>query len=313
MGLTALPTNEDGSLGRDKVDLDAVPELQHYVPAQEYNNLVDAVVDLAEEVGLSDGSTPGSLVKRIGDIEGGGGDLILEWNGVDISQFAAAETWNSAAQGGGNATPGTLSVAVDAAAPGGKVLRYETNGGGGAWLWLLADALEVRRFVVVLDFWRTNVGMWTGVALVGDDTAGVHAYGLGFGPGGNINMSRVDDGTWVASGTTPSGPATSGDSASADTPGYGAQIILEVSGDKVAGLAPRFTLYGNDRAKGNSTNGLNLSRERWDDYLGSAPPAPWETTEAAKVGLFLRSNNNGDPGTFMELSGFRVLKHPADR
>lgn len=73
MGLATLPTQTDGSLGRPKkwtplggsesvlLDYDFTPE--------EWNARGEAIAALAAEVGVTDGSTPGSLVERVGDLE----------------------------------------------------------------------------------------------------------------------------------------------------------------------------------------------------------------------------------------------------
>jgi hypothetical protein len=65
MTITVLPTRDDDSLGREKQErpwaLPHTPDLDYETTVDEQNRLVDAVIELAEEVGLSDGSTPGSL------------------------------------------------------------------------------------------------------------------------------------------------------------------------------------------------------------------------------------------------------------
>ena len=69
MGLTSLPTKTDGSLGRVKStlpDSDPSPDLDYYVTAAEHEAIKTAVVDIANEVGLHDGSTPGSINSVLG-------------------------------------------------------------------------------------------------------------------------------------------------------------------------------------------------------------------------------------------------------
>lgn len=63
MGLTSIPTETDGSLGRDKADLAAVPNLDNHISAAEYNVLKKAVAEMAASVGLGDGSTANSLME----------------------------------------------------------------------------------------------------------------------------------------------------------------------------------------------------------------------------------------------------------
>lgn len=73
MGLTSLPTKTDGSIGRVKSTLpgsDPSPDLDYYVVASEHEAIKSALVDVCAEVGLSDGSTIGSLVERVDALEG---------------------------------------------------------------------------------------------------------------------------------------------------------------------------------------------------------------------------------------------------
>ena len=74
MGLTTLPTQTEESLGKVKKATPLARETQpdYDVTADQHNALVAAVVGLAEEVGLSDGSTAGSLVERVDALEIGG-------------------------------------------------------------------------------------------------------------------------------------------------------------------------------------------------------------------------------------------------
>ena len=69
MGLTRIPTKTDDDLGREKTDVTpALPratDLNHEIPAQEHEALKSAIIDLANSVGLGDGSTPGSLEARV--------------------------------------------------------------------------------------------------------------------------------------------------------------------------------------------------------------------------------------------------------
>lgn len=74
MGLTSLPTKTDGSLGRAKSALpgsDPSPDLDYYVTATEHEAIKDAIVDLASEVGLHDGSTAGSIREALLSIAAG--------------------------------------------------------------------------------------------------------------------------------------------------------------------------------------------------------------------------------------------------
>lgn len=61
MSLTFLPTRTSGSLGADKIDINIKPYSSGILPAGEWNNAAQAIAEMAPQVGLGDGSTPGSL------------------------------------------------------------------------------------------------------------------------------------------------------------------------------------------------------------------------------------------------------------
>lgn len=75
MALTVLPTKTDGSIGRVKTETpvsSGLPvDLDYYESATEHERMKDALIGVCAEVGLSDGSTVGSLVYRVEAIEGG--------------------------------------------------------------------------------------------------------------------------------------------------------------------------------------------------------------------------------------------------
>lgn len=52
MSITTLLTRNDGSAGRVKRDRRPVPNLAEYIPAAEWNNVAQAVVDLMAAVGV---------------------------------------------------------------------------------------------------------------------------------------------------------------------------------------------------------------------------------------------------------------------
>jgi hypothetical protein len=121
MSITAIPTQTDGSLGRIKSDADAATDLDTQLTAGEHNRLVTTVIALTSEVGLSDGTTAGSLNEakldhetRLGAVEtavgpvptiisdvtaldvrvdaleaaGSASQTLWEWNRADTSQFS---------------------------------------------------------------------------------------------------------------------------------------------------------------------------------------------------------------------------------
>jgi hypothetical protein len=69
MGLTFLPTRTSGSVGATKYDAVALPYANTILPSGEWNNAAQTLVDVCAEMGLSDGSTFGSIVSRSLDIE----------------------------------------------------------------------------------------------------------------------------------------------------------------------------------------------------------------------------------------------------
>lgn len=69
MAITVIPTRTDGSAGRSKSNARAVTNLNNEIPAAEWNTVAQAVCDIAGTVGLSDGSTPGSVIEEVNDHE----------------------------------------------------------------------------------------------------------------------------------------------------------------------------------------------------------------------------------------------------
>lgn len=92
-GLTSIPTETDGSLGRDKADAQPVPDLDHYVPAAEWNTVKSTVATLAARVGLDDGSQSGTIEEELDSLSGGGGipATLFDAKG-DLIAASAADT-----------------------------------------------------------------------------------------------------------------------------------------------------------------------------------------------------------------------------
>lgn len=67
--IAPLPTQVDGSLGRVKTNARSVSNLSTEVPADEFNTHSKAIYDLCQTVGLSDGSTPGSVIEELDNHE----------------------------------------------------------------------------------------------------------------------------------------------------------------------------------------------------------------------------------------------------
>ena len=68
-GLTSLPTLTSGSLGNTKSDFEPVVYSNTILPSGEWNTIATASFHMAQEIGLTNGTTPGSLVSRSLDLE----------------------------------------------------------------------------------------------------------------------------------------------------------------------------------------------------------------------------------------------------
>lgn len=122
-GLTSIPTKTDGSLGRDKADAQPVPDLDHYVPAAEYNTLTNTVATLAARVGLGDGSQSGTIEEELDALGGGGGipPTLFDAKG-DLIAASAADTAGRLAVGSNGqvlVADSAASLGVKWASPGG--------------------------------------------------------------------------------------------------------------------------------------------------------------------------------------------------
>lgn len=68
-GLTVIPSRTDGSLGRTKYNAKVISDLNVQYDAAEFNVGADALLAVCTEVGLTNGTTPGSLVARVTALE----------------------------------------------------------------------------------------------------------------------------------------------------------------------------------------------------------------------------------------------------
>lgn len=164
MPISTLLTRVDGSAGRIKANARAVINLAKQISAEEWNNIAQAVVDLLAEVGLSNGSTPGSLVARVTTLEGGGG---------------AGGAWTHLYTDGSTAVPITtprtivtaavadVDLLIDlpdpAASEGWIVMVRKVSGSDGYGVWLRPDAvgdLRVEGDVVETRTVAPETGAW---------------------------------------------------------------------------------------------------------------------------------------------------------
>lgn len=136
MGLTSLPEVGAGeALGPVKQDKPlAYPDSLREILAAEHNAAMAALEAVCAEVGLHDGSTPGSLVERVTDLEAGGGGTgdvvgpasavnnnlaafntttgkLIKDSGVAISAIATAQAAAEDAQDAADAAAATANLA----------------------------------------------------------------------------------------------------------------------------------------------------------------------------------------------------------
>lgn len=135
MPITTLPTQTEdaGELGQAKTNAVPYTAPASQISAEIWNALVERVIEAHTEIGLSDGSTAGSLRAAIAALSSGpspAGSVYWEWNGADTTQFGSSLGYETDA---GTAPTGTLALSV-VAAPfgGGNALRLTgTSVGGG--------------------------------------------------------------------------------------------------------------------------------------------------------------------------------------
>lgn len=132
MGLTSLPTLTDESLGRLKIET-AVPDLDRWIAGAEYNRFRQALVNLAQTIGLQDGTTQGSLESRLPSRE-----RIYVFDDLDVVNASARF---STAFGGAGADAGVVDpsdalvqskgfgwVYLDVTASGNSAILVQTGG-----------------------------------------------------------------------------------------------------------------------------------------------------------------------------------------
>lgn len=70
-GVTSIPTNTDGSAGRDKADVRPVPDLSTHLPAAEWNTVKRAVTELCAAIGRSTGVDAASIAAALLGMQSG--------------------------------------------------------------------------------------------------------------------------------------------------------------------------------------------------------------------------------------------------
>lgn len=121
MGLTSLPTRVSGSVGETKEDFTIRTYSNKVLPAGEWNNSAQAVVDVSAEVGLHDGTTSGSLVAKVKEF------IRLDTATYGISQFSASNPLPGPALNSGWINP-TITASYSTTFPGNSVLEIRADG-----------------------------------------------------------------------------------------------------------------------------------------------------------------------------------------
>lgn len=120
MPITSLPTTDDSSAGRDKTDRSPVPNRVNFIAAIEWNTVKNAVVNALAALGLTDGSTAGSVLRKL-----------LSFSGPRETSFAFFEDFAVTPTGlwttGGTVAPGSVSFHMQGSTAAG-------NGMGLMWL-----------------------------------------------------------------------------------------------------------------------------------------------------------------------------------
>ncbi|MEQ8721048.1 MAG: hypothetical protein RID81_07210 [Sandaracinaceae bacterium] len=125
MAITNIPSNADGSAGRDKSDLEQVPDLDHYVPAQEWNTVKRAAVEAASTIGLTASPAAGTIEARLSAVEGGAGvRAVVE--ALSDTTMADADSGKVIRCSGG----GVVTITVNAGLTPGTTVEYVQEGAG---------------------------------------------------------------------------------------------------------------------------------------------------------------------------------------
>lgn len=111
MGLTSLPSRSVGSLGPTKIDPKSRTPNVRSVHADEWNEAMDRVVELADTVGLEDGTTEGSLVEtlRLADAP----TITRRWSFFDdfeVDGTLSTGNWTVTQTNGGYQSPGAIGT-----------------------------------------------------------------------------------------------------------------------------------------------------------------------------------------------------------
>lgn len=216
------------------------------------------------------------------------GQPIWKWNGVDTSQFD--ESGHVIVSPGEATTSRSLSVVADPAVPGGNVLRAAfshqntvSNSVSHQWWWINETFPLNFRMEVEVGFVNGGTGnVWWGFLFYGEqsgDASTAMAYGI---LGGASHQRFVLDAGTVhfTSGTTGAGSWIS------DANDY-QRIVMEVRGDKVEGLAPRFRNWNTSELTDGTIRVGGNRQNQWSGSLSSG----WASVSPTRIGLAFRGNS----------------------
>jgi hypothetical protein len=166
--ITRLLTRTDGSAGGVKSDKRPAPNRRQYWPADELNNVLDAVTQMLAVLGLSDGSTVGSVLRKLRSFSGPREATFVHFDDFVTGQAGASPAdWTSTVAAGG--TAGALTT-VDAAGGVGVVhVTVPAAGGASAHLRPVVDHYRGSHLLDVRFRFRTPASMsttswWIGIA-----------------------------------------------------------------------------------------------------------------------------------------------------
>ncbi len=135
MTITTLPTRDAADLGAALSNVRA--PVANELSAVHVENVKDWIIDLATEVGKTDGSTAGSLRKAINDLGGGAGGLLLDMP-IATASLASTASWGRTDANTPAAPAGTqlVDLVADPVLASRNCLRAGVTGGAGEGLWL---------------------------------------------------------------------------------------------------------------------------------------------------------------------------------
>lgn len=227
----------------------------------------------------------------------GAGSLLWEWNGLDISQFEAADAFNS-----GFTT--SFSAVANADVPGGNVLRYGWVSGGGPWqavrLIKASELVFPLRYVVSVEY--LSGSRQHGWVFYGDMTPGsLYAYGFEFAVAWKV--TRYDGASAVAHANNATRVIETVSS-------LAGRATLTIAGDKIASTEPRWHAAATGTVQGGDIDQRNIEA-RHTDVPSRPVGATWQTVDPTRAGLSLANWQTGTTGT-ADIAAIRIFKHPRD-